>query len=740
MNLLDNLNPQQQSAVCNTEGPLLIFAGAGSGKTRVITHRIAYLIREKGVPPYAIMAVTFTNKAAEEMKKRVAGLIGPIGESVFIKTFHSAAVFILRRYGEMIGIPRTFSIYDTRDQEVLIKEILLEMRLDPKKIRPAAIASQISGIKDRAEILEGVDLMKLMPKGYSFNFSELYDKYQERLNAVNALDFNDLLIKTVVLMRDRPDARAKLQQRWRYFMIDEYQDTNFAQYLICKYLSSASRNICVVGDDDQSIYSWRGADIRNILNFERDFEETAVVTLSENYRSSVQILDAASSVIRNNKNRKDKKLHAWRGDGEPVAWCLANNEYGEADYVISKIQSLKSMEKLENGDFAIFYRTNAQSRVFEEVLTRENIPYRVVGGLKFYDRKEVKDILAYLRFITNPLDVVSLLRIINTPARGIGAATIEKLRDTAYAQGVTEWDVILGKHPIKGKAPAGIANFRDIVSAGMEMAAGIPASSKLSSLVKHIIDISGYKKNLEDEDSDESKSRLENIDELLNSVFEYEARNPEATLYQFLQDISLLTSEDSPENVAGAAATAVSLMTVHNAKGLEFPVVFLTGMEEGIFPHINSSDTDEAIEEERRLCYVGITRAMDRVFITSAEIRRSYSGIDYKSPSRFIMEIPEGSLSISEYSESGFSSPASGNKWNARPYGVAQRTPHKTPAVQTSSSGFKIRETVIHPRFGRGKVISIEGAGDNTKITIVFSNGDRKTFLEKYTPLEKALR
>lgn len=735
MKFLDKLNERQREAVLQTEGPLLILAGAGSGKTRVITYRIAHLIREKGVAPSRIMAVTFTNKAAGEMRKRVIDLIGPLGEGVFIKTFHSAAVYILRRWGDRAGVQRNFSIYDARDQETLIKDILLKMRMDPKKLRPSVIASKISEIKDKAEILEGVDLSALMPKYSHLNFAEVYSQYQERLSASNALDFNDLLIKTVLLLRNSPEALAELQRRWHYFMIDEYQDTNYAQYLICKYLSSSSRNLCVVGDDDQSIYSWRGADIRNILNFEQDFEEARVVALEENYRSTIQILSAASSVIRNNRNRKEKKLHAFRGEGEQAVWCRASNEYAEAEYAVNTLTSLKKRERLKNSDFAIFYRTNAQSRVFEEMLRREKIPYRVVGGLKFYDRREVKDVLCYLKLIANPSDEVSLMRVINVPSRGIGAATIERVRDIAYREEISPWEVIDRELPLKGKVPAGLTEFRGVIRKGMDMARGLPSPLGLSSLVEEVVALSGYRKSLEDEDSIESRSRLENIEELLNSVRDYESMNREAGLDQFLQDISLLTSEDTPENQDEApdAGNTVTLMTVHNAKGLEFPVVFLTGMEEGIFPHINSSNTDEEIEEERRLCYVGITRAMERVYMTSAEIRRSYAGVDYRSPSRFVLEIPEGTLSITEYSQEGFASSGPERRGG---FEERQTAPSREKAPPNTDSCFRLRESVLHPKFGAGKITAIEGSGDNVKLTIKFGGTTRK-FLEKYTPLEK---
>ncbi len=744
MKLLDDLNRTQRKAVTNTEGPLLILAGAGSGKTRVITYRIAYLIKEKLIPPYAIMAVTFTNKAAEEMRNRVINLIGPTGASVFIKTFHSASVFILRRYGQHIGLLPSFSIYDQRDQEILLREILIDMKLDPKKIRPSLIASKISEIKEKAEILDGIDPLSFIPKNLPFNFAEVYEEYHRRIVTHNALDFNDLLIKNVELLRRKPEICTLLQKRWRYFMIDEYQDTNHAQYLICKYLASDSRNICVVGDDDQSIYSWRGADIRNILNFENDYKETKVITLEENYRSTEPILTVASSIIKNNNNRKEKSLKSFRGEGEPVIWCQANNEYGEAEFVINTINKLKN-EALSNSDFAIFYRTNAQSRIFEDFLRRENISYRVIGGLKFYERKEIKDILSYLKFIVNPFDIVSFLRIINTPPRGIGKITLEKIRDIAYSENISEWNVIENIEKYLKKIPNGIIRFREIISSCIELKEGIPDKKKLSLFVDDVVELSGYRKSLEEENSIESKGRLENIDELLNSIYDLEIREPEATLDQFLQEISLMTSEDTPEYEGVENNNAVTLMTAHNAKGLEFPVVFLTGLEEGIFPHINSSDTPEGIEEERRLCYVGITRAMDRIFLTSAEIRRSFSGVNFKIPSRFIEEIPENLLMVMSHYESGFEhNLRPGNNLHNRYGGKADdfdsvskpsSATGKIPAIDKTD--LKIRDLVLHPKYGKGRIIHIDGSGDNTKLIINFEGGGKKVFLKKYTPLER---
>ncbi|MFW5808451.1 MAG: ATP-dependent helicase, partial [Spirochaetota bacterium] len=741
------LNSNQLKAVTTIDGPLLILAGAGSGKTRVITHRIAQLIHNHRVPPFAIFAVTFTNKAAAEMKSRIIELIGPLGDQVFIKTFHSAAVWILRRYGSALGLKSTFSIYDSADQQSLIKEILLRHRIDPKKTRPSAVANTISAIKDKAEYLEGVDPSLLAAERYHFNLTEIFTEYQDELKSRNALDFNDLLIYTYRLLRECDETLQKLQDKWRYFMVDEYQDTNRAQYLIIKLLARRTRNLCVVGDDDQSIYSWRGADIRNILSFEDDYPDATVVTLAENYRSTKQILESAYTVIRNNINRKDKALCAVKGDGELPLYCSVSNEYGEAEYVIQTIETLKHRFNYRNRDIAIFYRTNAQSRVFEDFLRRGNIPYRIIGGMKFYDRKEIKDIIAYLRFTVNPTDTVSLLRIINTPARGIGAKTIETLRNEAYMNRMSEWDAIERNIPLGKKQPKGIAAFRDVMSKIMQLHHD---GAKVSDIVHSAIEDSGYLSSLKANDTPENKTRIENIQELVGSVYDYEQRAEEPSLSEFLHEVSLLTSEENPQQDIADPDNCITLMTVHNAKGLEFPVVFLSGMEEGTFPHANSSETDEELEEERRLAYVGLTRAKDLVYITAARFRRTYSGsMMFREPSRFIAEIPDHLLVRTEFSGSSGSygydyprpegtasfhrstfshSSGSGSAKDARNRIEQFKQNRMTQSDTVPDSSFKQRQRVRHPKFGDGTVIAITGSGDNIKLTINFGSVGLKSF------------
>ncbi len=731
MDILESLNESQKEAVLATEGPLLIFAGAGSGKTKVITHRIAHLIREKRVPPYKIFAVTFTNKAAGEMKKRISSIIGGSGDDVFVKTFHSASVYILRRFGEQIGIHPNYSIYDTSDQESIVKAILGEMNIDVQKYAKRVI-SKISEVKDKAELIEGADPYAFLPKEYAVNYTEIYDEYNKRLRAANALDFNDLLIYAVKLLRDSPEVIEALQNKWSYFMIDEYQDTNRAQYMMAKYLAAKSRNICVVGDDDQSIYSWRGADISNILNFEKDYPEAKVVKLETNYRSTSYILDAAYSVVKNNRTRKDKRLNSFRGEGFMPVYCETNNEYGEAEFVVNTIRRLKREENLQYGNFAVFYRTNAQSRLLEDTLRHEAVPYRIIGSVKFYERKEIKDIVSYLRFVVNPCDTASLDRIINNPPRGIGARTVEKLKETAYAEQMSEWEIIDKDINIDGKVNKGLKQFKEIINSLINLYVGVPDKISLADFVEKVITVSTYRKHLEESSKADSTGkehdRLENIDEFINSAIEYEERTDNPSLEEFLQEISLLTSEENPEN---KQAEAVTLMTIHNAKGLEFNTVFLTGLEEGTFPHANSLNSDAQIEEERRLAYVGITRAMDRLYIISADVRRQFHQTVYRQASRFISEIDNELLERTRYTSAGSSSYSDYSESYSPVSGSAKRV----SGGAKFSSQYSRGDLVKHPKYGNGKIVNIENSGDDTTLTVSFPGSGMKVFIEKYTPL-----
>ncbi len=731
MDILESLNESQKEAVLTTEGPLLIFAGAGSGKTKVITHRIAHLIRDHRVPPYKIFAVTFTNKAAGEMKKRISSIIGGSGDDVFVKTFHSASVYILRRFGEKIGIHPNYSIYDTSDQESIVKAILGEMNIDIQKYAKRVI-SKISEVKDKAELIEGADPYAFLPKEYAVNYAEIYDEYNKRLRAANALDFNDLLIYAVKLLRDSPEVIEALQNKWSYFMIDEYQDTNRAQYMMAKYLAAKSRNICVVGDDDQSIYSWRGADISNILNFEKDYPEAKVIKLETNYRSTSYILDTAYSVVKNNRTRKDKRLNSFRGEGFLPVHCETNNEYGEAEFVVNTIRRLKREEKLGFGNFAVFYRTNAQSRLLEDTLRHEAVPYRIIGSVKFYERKEIKDIVSYLRFVVNPCDTASLDRIINNPPRGIGTRTVEKLKETAYAEQMSEWEIIDKDINLDGKPSKGLKQFKEIINSLINLYVGVPDKISLADFVEKVISVSTYRKHLEESAKTDSTGkehdRLENIDEFINSAIEYEERTDNPSLEEFLQEISLLTSEENPEN---KQAEAVTLMTIHNAKGLEFNTVFLTGLEEGTFPHMNSLNSDAQIEEERRLAYVGITRAMDRLYLISADVRRQFHQTVYRQASRFISEIDNELLERERYTSAG----SSGYADYSESYSPVSSSVKKASGSAKFSSQFSRGDLVKHPKYGNGKIVNIENSGDDTTLTVSFPGSGMKVFIEKYTPL-----
>lgn len=635
MNYLDKLNKEQKEAVLHTEGPLLIFAGAGSGKTRVLTYRIAYLIEEKDVYPSSILAITFTNKAANEMKERVKSLIGNI-ESMWISTFHSACVRILRRNVESLkDYKKNFVIFDAKDQEVLIKECVKELNLNEKNFPFRVVSSEISRAKD---------MLQTPDKYYDRNMhdirkrklADIYGLYQKKLQKNNALDFDDILNKTVELFELNPDILQYYQNKFKYIMVDEYQDTNFSQYTLIRLLAGQHRNLCVVGDDDQSIYSWRGADIGNILNFEKDFPGAKVIKLEQNYRSTQVILDAANSVIRNNSARKSKKLWTEKGTGLPIMYHYDVDERGEANFIMDEIERVIVRENRELGDFAILYRTNAQSRVLEEACMSHGLSYRIIGGFKFYERKEVKDIVSYLRIIQNPDEDLSLKRIINVPKRGIGNSTLNALIQYAESKGDSLFDALLEADGISGvsnRAKKEIKKFVNIMSELM----GIAETEKVSKLVKEVLDRTGYLDELEKGGDEESMSRAENIKELLSATLEFEELNESALLPDFLEQIALMSDIDSLEE----EKTALVMMTLHSAKGLEYPFVFISGMEEGVFPGQRSYFEENRMEEERRLMYVGITRAKERLYLTAAFERTLYGNTTYNAVSQFVREIPE---------------------------------------------------------------------------------------------------
>lgn len=633
-NLLKNLNKEQKEAVFNTEGPLLVFAGAGSGKTRVLTYRIAYLIEEKGVYPSNILAITFTNKAANEMKERVQSLLN-CSYDMWVSTFHSACVRILRMETEALeGYKKNFIIFDGNDQEKLIKECLKELNYNEKNFPPREILSAISNAKDQ---LMGPAKFK---DRYGRDFrlkkiGDIYTLYQKKLKANNAMDFDDILFNTVKLFENNEDILRKYQHKFKYIMVDEYQDTNNCQYKLVNLLAKEHGNLCVVGDDDQSIYSWRGADIRNILNFEKDFPNAKVIKLEQNYRSTQTILDAANNVIKNNRGRKSKRLWTEKGGGVPIVYYKAFNERDEADFIIGEIDRLTFSDMKSLKDFAILYRTNAQSRVIEELCMARGIPYKIVGGHRFYERKEVKDVMAYLRVLQDPEGDISLKRIINVPKRGVGKATTEALEKYARDNGDSLYGALLSIDSVDGIGKKAKNNIKEFVSLMAELMT-IAEKGKASEIIEEVIERSGYLKELEGGD-EEDKGRADNIKELVSAAIEYENKNEDSSLLGFLENLALMSDIDGLDE----GRDGITLMTLHSAKGLEYPVVFISGMEDGLFPSLRSTFDDYRLEEERRLMYVGITRAKEKLYFTSAFERTLFGNTSYTMDSRFLKEIPE---------------------------------------------------------------------------------------------------
>ncbi|MEP6756932.1 MAG: DNA helicase PcrA, partial [Chthonomonadales bacterium] len=631
--LLEKLNPAQREAVLHKDGPLLIFAGAGSGKTRVLTHRVSYLISHHNVNPRSILAVTFTNKAAKEMKERIVDLVGDDSRSMWIGTFHSTCARLLRESGELIGIPRGFQIYDDSDQVSIIKECLNELKLDDKRFAPRAVLSHISKAKDKLVTPE--DFHNHFTGYFEDIVQRVYTLYRNKLKRNLALDFDDLLMMSVRLLEQRPEALEKYQNRLHYLLIDEYQDVNFSQYKLMSLLANKRRNICVVGDDDQSIYMFRGADVSLILQFEKDYPDAKIIKLEQNYRSTKNILAAAHSVVSQNVGRADKQLWTENEHGGKLVLREADNEQEEAVWVMQQIRELTTFGKHNSGDIAILYRTNAQSRAFEEVFVNFQTRYKIVGGLRFYDRKEVKDALAYLRVVNNPQDTVSLKRIINVPTRGIGAGSIAALEKLALDKGTSLWEEIQEVHSsssIQQRIRTSIASFARMIEELREMKDNIGVTE----LAENILSRSGYLEDLEEDRSMEAQTRAENVRELLTVTTRFEMESEERSLSAFLENVALVSDLDGLD----PSQQAVTLMTLHSAKGLEFPIVFLVGMEEGVFPHSRSLDQDNQLEEERRLCYVGITRAREKLFLSHAYRRTLYGGISNNAPSRFLKEIP----------------------------------------------------------------------------------------------------
>ncbi len=706
-NLLDDLNPAQREAVEHTEGPLLILAGAGSGKTRVLTYRVAYLIAHKGVSPMNILAVTFTNKAAKEMGERINQLLPQRTASPWVATIHSTCAKILRRHIDLMGFTPRFTIYDEDDQLSLIKRLMEELELPKLRFPPALVRAKIEWAKNN---LIGDEEYGRDSRDYLERVvAEVYEHYQQRLRSYDALDFSDLIMKTVELFSAFPHILGHYQQRFRYILVDEYQDTNYAQYRWLNLLASAHHNLCVVGDDDQSIYGWRGADVRNILDFEKDYPKAKVVKLERNYRSTQMILQAAGSVVKNNFGRKGKQLWTEREGGEKIILIGCGDEREEAASILQVIEDLMRRERRRYGDFAILYRTNAQSRILEEEFKREAIPYTIVGGLRFYERREVKDILAYLRVIANPLDETSLLRVINVPPRGIGEGTRAKIVRYAQEQSIPLFEAMQRVAEVEGLQ----TSYRRAVEGFVRLITQLQVESRnisLPKLVEMTIARTGYRSLLEAQGTLEAQGRMENLGELLNSVRDFAERNPQPSLQAYLEEVSLLTEIDGWEGTS----QAVTLMTLHNAKGLEFPVVFICGLEEGLFPVTHSLDSLEKLEEERRLFYVGLTRAKDRVILTYAKRRRKFEG-NYRSiPSCFLGEIPPELLE-KRVPDSGW-----GGGWKS------EFTPF----------GLKKGSVIRHSSWGEGVVMKSEGSGENLKLTVMFPGHSLKKILAKYADLE----
>lgn len=731
--LNEGLNPIQAAAVRHESGPVLVIAGAGSGKTRVLTRRIAHLIDVQGVSPFAILAITFTNKAAQEMKERVAELVGPVAEKMWVSTFHSACVRILRRDAAQLNFPTSFTIYDQSDAQRLIGYILREMNHDAKRFPPRNVHARISAAKN--DDVGPDELAAMADDPITQRVADVYREYQRRLGAAGAMDFDDLLVNTVRLFRQCPDVLAHYQQRFTHILVDEYQDTNKVQNELVCLLGAAHSNVFVVGDSDQSIYRFRGADVRNILEFDRAFPDRDLIVLDQNYRSTQTILDAANAVIANNVGRSPKELWTDDGAGEPILRYQAESEDDEAQWIANRIANLHRGGKYRWGDVAVFYRTNSQSRALEEALFRGGVPYRVIGGTRFYDRREVKDALAYMRAVVNPADEVSLKRILNVPKRGIGDTSVGKieawcrLHGVDFAQGLRRVEEV----GLSGRAPRAITEFIALLD---EL--GAQAERGPAALIEHALQQSGYSDELVAEHSVEADGRLENLAELVGTARSFE------TVDGFLEQVSLVADTDQLPDAVDSDASQTLLMTLHAAKGLEFPVVFLIGMEDGVFPHIRALGEPRELEEERRLAYVGITRARERLILTHAWARTLWGSTQYNPPSRFIGEIPEGlmqqvdggsrrSSSWSDFRQiesSGRRAPQSD-----RPHASMQPT---GPTRSGSESiGLAVGDDVVHPTFGEGVVIAVQGAGDKAEARVHFASKGEKQLLLAWAPLEK---
>ena len=740
-NLLSELNPAQSAAVAHAGGPLLVVAGAGSGKTRVLTRRIAYLMSARHVAPYQILAITFTNKAAGEMKARVGELVGPVAQSMWVSTFHSACVRILRQEAMRLGYSSSFSIYDSADSLRLITIVAKELNLDSKRYPARQFQAMISNAKN--ELMGPQDYVNAASNQFEQVTADVYTLYQQRLQRASAMDFDDLILKTVEVLQRFPEAKARFRSRFRHVLVDEYQDTNHAQYILVKELVGSESDgmppaeLCVVGDADQSIYGFRGATIRNILQFELDYPNATTVLLEQNYRSTQNILSAANAVITKNVSRKEKNLWTDSGSGALLTGYVAENEHDEARFIADEIRQLQRDEKSQPGDTAIFYRTNAQSRVFEEVFMRSALPYKVVGGLRFYERREVKDLLAYLRVLANLDDEISLRRIINVPKRGIGDTSLDYVDLFAQEQDISFWQGLLRCSEVTGLPARAAQSIQDFTSMMSALHVLVEAKTRPSVIVEAALEQSGLLKELADSTDPQDEVRVENLKELVAVSMEYEERDfeeliedEEISLAGFLEKVSLVADADEiPEGEDHGGV--VTMMTLHTAKGLEFPTVFLTGMEDGIFPHSRTLGEKDEVEEERRLAYVGLTRARKYLYISRAQYRSTWGAPNYNPPSRFLDEIPEDV--IEWRNESSTSVSASLIKRSR----VATAPPPRATGKKISAIELHIGERVSHDTFGVGTVVSVAGEGDKAEATIKFGQYGEKRLLLRYAPVEK---
>ncbi len=757
-NLLEGLNDKQYEAVINTDGPCLVIAGAGSGKTKVLTHKIAYLMQEKDIKPWNILAITFTNKAANEMKERVEALVGDEAKDMWIGTFHSICVKILRRFIDRIGFDHSFVIFDTSDQRTLIKECLKDLKIDDKMFTDRIVQFEISNAKN--DMKEPEEYEAMVKGDYRREkIASVYNLYQRRLKENNAIDFDDIINYTIKIFKENDDVLDYYTNKFNYILVDEYQDTNKSQFTLIRLLAKAHGNITVVGDNDQGIYSFRGADISNILNFEKDFKGTKIIKLEQNYRCTQNILNAANSVIKNNEVKYKKKLWTENEEGALPTFHVSDDEYDEGRYIVEEINHLRREEYYKYSDFAILYRMNSQSRAIEEILRREDIPYKIVGGLKFYERKEIKDIIAYLRLINNPSDNLALKRIINEPKRGIGKTSLDKIQAISEQTGIPMYQIIkeadqYGLSRVYSNAQGFIEVIEDLISKKDEYI--------ITELIKHTLKETGYTKALEDENSIEAENRIENLEEFLTVAVQFEEEEADNDLSTFLEGITLSSDIDGMDD----EEESVTLMTLHSAKGLEFPVVFLVGMEEGIFPGYKSIGEPKELEEERRLCYVGITRAKNNLYLTCSRQRTMFGSTSCNPVSRFVKEIPEnmleGANKIESEPENKFkdsnyewSYGKSGNNGKVVSYKVDISSSKPEPSFafksaesflaklnskaqgnDTDLSKYKEGQRIYHKRFGEGNISKIEPEGDDLKLDIQFDKVGHKRLMAKFANLE----